>query len=137
MRIRKSGWALWALYAGFAVVASYANWQASTLEFSGALGGFKLFVWLALLGFLAYSFYCTTRENFFRSTKTVISLYWGRQIVADLYLGILIGLLIIVANDGFVVALVWLVPLLIYANLTMLLYVALHFDELVAKLMLL
>ena len=132
MRIGKSGWVLWGFYAAFALFAVVSNWQASTLDFGGHLGGFKALIWLALLAFLAYSFYCTTRENFFRSVKTVTSLYWGRQISADLYLGILIGLLIIVLNGGFVVALIWLVPLLIYANLTMLLYVALHFDEIAA-----
>ncbi len=132
MKIGKSGWMLWGLYAAFAAYAAVANWQVSTLDFSVHLGGFKALIWFALLAFLAYSFYCTTRENFFRSVRTVTSLYWGRQISADLYLGILIGLLIIVLNDGFVVALIWLVPLLIYANLSMLLYVALHFDEIVA-----
>ena len=135
MRIGKSGWFLWGLYAAFAVSAIVWNWQASTLEFSGTLGGFKALIWLALLAFLAYSFYCTTKENFFRSGRAVLALYWGRQIVADLYLGILIGVLIIVLNDGFMVALVWLLPLVIYANLTMLLYVALHFDEIAARFM--
>ncbi len=132
MRIGKSGLFLWGLYAAFAGFAVISNWQETTLDFSGNLGGFKALIWLALLVFLAYSLYCTTRENFFRSVRTVTASLWGRQIVADLYLGILIGLLIIVLNDGFLVAIVWLVPLLIYANLSMLLYVALHFDEIVA-----
>ncbi len=56
MRIGKSGWALWGLYAAFAVFALYSNWEASTLDFSGELGVFKLAIWLALVGFLAYSF---------------------------------------------------------------------------------
>ena len=137
MRVGMSGWALWGLYAAFAVFALYSNWHATTLDFSGDLGVYKLAIWLALAGFLAYSFWCTTVENFFKSSKTFLSLYWGRQVVADLYLGLLISMLIIVVNDGVVTALIWLVPVLIYANLTMLLYFALHFDEIVAKLMLL
>ncbi len=52
-----------------------------------------------------------------------------------MYLGLLISMLIIVVNDGVVTALIWLVPVLIYANQSMLLYFALHFDEIVAKLM--
>ena len=132
MKIGKSGLILWGLYAAFAAFAVISNWQETTLDLGVDYGGFKALIWLALLVFLAYSCYCTTRENFFKSVRTVAGLYWGRQIGADLYLGILIGLLIIVLNDGFLVALVWLVPLLIYANLAMLLYVALHFDEIVA-----
>ena len=125
---------LWSFYAAFAAFALYSNWQETTLDFSGQLGGVKAIVWLSLLGFLGYSIHCSFRENFFRSFKSIAALHWGRQIGADLYLGLLIGLLVISLNDGFVVALIWLVPILVYANLTMLLYVALHFDEIVFKL---
>ena len=134
MRIGKSGLVLWCLYAAFAAYAVYAGWHESTLDFSGRLGGVKAFVWLALLAFLGYTIYCSVQENFFRSVRSIAALHWGRQISADLYLGLLIGLVIISMNDGVVVALVWLVPILVYANLAMLLYVAIHFDSIAAKL---
>ncbi len=134
MKIGKSGTVLWSLYAVFVAVALYSNWQGSTLNFNGPLGGIKAIVWLALLGFLIYSVYCSFRENFFRSVRSIASLHWGRQIGADLYLGLFIGLLVIALNEGVVVALIWLLPILVYANLAMLLYVAIHFDSIASGL---
>ncbi|MEM1175742.1 MAG: hypothetical protein AAGA33_07490 [Pseudomonadota bacterium] len=133
MKLGKSGWLLWGLYGAFAVYAVAIGVQAKTFVFSGPLGGIKAMVWLALFVFLAYSVYCSVTENFFRSVRSIASLQWGRQIGADLYLGLCLSLLIIYLNDGFWVAVVWLLPILIYANLAVLLYVALHFDSIAAR----
>lgn len=135
MKIGTSGIVLWGLYGAFALFALSANWQATTFQFSGPLGGMKAAVWLALFVFLAYSIYCSFHENFFRSVRFIAALHWGRQISVDLYLGLLVGLLIIFLNEGALVALVWLVPTLIYANLAILLYVAINFDSIVTKLL--
>ncbi len=62
-------------------------------------------------------------------------MHWGRQISADLYLGLFIALIIIFLNDGALVTLLWLVPILISANLAVLLYLALNFDTIVSKLL--
>lgn len=126
---------LWALYVAFAIVALVSNLQESTFRFSGPLGGVKAMVWLALAAFIVYSVRCSIKENFFRSVKSIIALHWGRQISADLYLGLLVSLLIIFLNDGAMIALLWLVPVLIYANLAILLYLALNFDSIVVKLL--
>ncbi len=134
-RVGRSGLVLWALYFAFAASAVVANYGASTFDFSVRYGGLKAAVWLALAGFLVYSIHCTLKENFFRSLRSVASLYWGRQIGIDLYLGLGIGLLLIFFNEGLLVALVWLIPLLVYANLVMLLYIALHFEGIVLKLL--
>jgi hypothetical protein len=45
----------------------------------------------------------------------------------------LLSLSVIILHEGFVVALVWLVPVLLFANLATLLYVAIHFEALVAR----
>ncbi len=135
MRIGTSGLILWTLYAAFAVFAVATNVTESTFQFSGPLGGIKALVWLILLAFLGYSVYCNYHENFFRTLKTMASLHWGRQIGTDLYLGLSIALFIIFLNDGLMVALIWLLPTLIYANLIVLLYLAIHFDGIVAKLL--
>ena len=92
-------------------------------------------VWLALLAFLSYSVYCSFQENFLRSVRSIATLHWGRQIGADLYLGLFVSLLIIFLNDGVFVVLLWLVPVLIYANLAVLLYVAINFDSIAMKLL--
>jgi len=135
MKIGTSGTILWMAYGAFAVFALSANMQETTFQFSGLLGGIKATVWLALLAFLSYSVYCSFQENFFRSVRSIAALHWGRQIGADLYLGLCISLLIIFLNDGAFVVLLWLVPALIYANLAILLYVAINFDSIAAKLL--
>ena len=135
MRIGTSGLVLWGLYGAFALFAVLANLQETTFHFGGPLVGIKAVVWLALFAFLGYSIYCSFQENFFRSVKSIVNLYWGRQIGTDLYLGLFVGLLVIFLNEGALVALVWLVPTLIYANLVILLYVAINFDSIVIKLL--
>ena len=135
MKVGKSGMVLWGLYFAFALYALIANWRETTLQFNDTLGGMKAIVWLALIGFLSYSVYCSFRENFFRSVRSIATLQWGRQIGVDLYLGLFIAIFIIYLNDGMVIALIWLVPILIYANLAVLLYLALNFESIVTKLL--
>ena len=125
--------ALWGLYGAFAIYATYANWHQTMFHFGGPLGALKLVVWAALIGFLAYSVYCTSREDLFRSIGVITKLYWGRQIGADLYLGLLVGIFFIYLNEGAVVALIWLLPTLAFANLSILLYVAINFETIVTK----
>ena len=134
MRIGTSGIVLWGLYGAFVLFALSTNVDETTFDFSGSLGGIKAVVWLALIIFLGYSLYCSFREDFFRSLRSIAALYWGRQIGTDLYLGLFVGLLIIFLNEGLAVALLWLVPTLIYANLVILLYIAINFDSIVTKL---
>ena len=131
MRIGTSGMVLWGLYGVFVVFALYSYRQDITFQFGGPLGGFKALVWLSYFAFLAYSVYCSFRENFFRSVKQITALHWGRQISADLYLGLLFALFIIFLNEGAAVMLVWIVPTLIYANLAILLYLAINFESIV------
>ena len=135
MKIGKSGLILWGLYGAFVLFALFANMQETTFQFSGPLGGIKAIVWLALFAFLGYSVYCSFQENFFRSVRSIATLLWGRQIGADLYLGLFVALFIIFLNEGALVALIWLVPILIYANLVVLLYFAINFESIVTKLL--
>jgi len=133
LRIIGRSLALWGIYGAFAFYAIYANWHQMMFQFSGPLGALKIIVWAALIGFLAYSVYCTSREDLFRSIVVIAQMYCGRQIGADLYLGLLIGILFIYLNEGAVVALIWVLPTLAFANLSILLYVAINFETIVAK----
>ena len=135
MKIGKSGLILWGLYGAFALYAIAANIQETTFRFSGTLGGIKAIVWLALFAFIGYSVYCSYKENFFRSVRSIATLHWGRQIGTDLYLGLFVSLFIIFLNEGALVVLIWLLPTLIYANLVVLLYLAINFDGIVMKLL--
>ena len=135
MRLGKSGLVLWGLYGAFALFVLFTQTNESTFQFSSPLGGVKAIVWLVLAAFLGYSIYCSFQENFFRSVRSVTTLHWGRQIGTDLYVGLFIALFIIFLNDGALVTLLWLVPILIYANLVVLLYVAINFESIVTKLL--
>ena len=135
MKIGKSGFALWGLYFAFVMYVLIANVRETTFQFGGTLGGMKAIVWLALIAFIGYSVYCTFRENFYRSVRSIATLHWGRQIGLDLYLGLFIAIFIIFLNEGALVVLIWLVPILFYANLVVLLYVAINFDSIVTKLL--
>jgi len=59
-------------------------------------------------------------------------MYWGWQIIIDLYIGLLLPLFIIYSHGGAVILLLWIVPVFINANLFTLLYFALNYDSLVA-----
>lgn len=130
----RKGVLLWALYALFAAFALYLNWHERMFDFGGRLGILKVTVWAALLCFLAYSFYCSQREDLFRTIGEIAKFHWGRQIGTDLYLGLFLGLIIIYLHGGVMAVLIWILPMLIFANLATLLYFAIHFDAIVDKL---
>jgi hypothetical protein len=123
----------WTSYVVFFALALYFGWHPGILAFSGPLAAVKLLVWLAFAGFLSYSIYCSAREDLVRSIERIAELHWGRQIGADLYLGLLLALLIVYLNEGAVTAFLWAIPTLFFANLSILLYFAIHFDEIVAR----
>lgn len=129
MKINSRALVLWGLYFAFAAYAVATHWQETTLRFDVPLGGAKLLVWLALAAFLVYSIYCSMREDLFRSIGQILKLHWGRQIGTDLYLGLLVAMFLIYLHGGPTTALIWLLPTLAFANLSILLYVALNFDS--------
>jgi hypothetical protein len=126
---------LWLVFAAFAVAAVALEWRADLFALQGPYAAGKFAFWAAFAAFTLYSLYCTTQENLFATIGKMSALHWGRQIGIDLYLGVAIALFIIGLNEGSPhVLLFWLVPALIYANQTTLLYFALNYEQLVAKL---
>jgi hypothetical protein len=123
----------WGVFTAFVVAAVILGWHPAIFRFEGATGAAKAVVWLAFLSFTAYSIYCSGRENIFRTIKSMARFHWGRQIGIDLYLGLLLSLSVIYLHEGSLAALAWLVPVLLFANLATLLYVAIHFEALVAR----
>jgi hypothetical protein len=123
----------WGAYVVFAVLALYTNWHGSILALSGPLAAVKLVVWTSFAGFLAYSIHCSVREDLLRSVAKIAELHWGRQIGADLYLGLLLALLVVYLHEGPIAVLFWAVPTLAFANLAILLYFAIHFDSIVSR----
>jgi hypothetical protein len=124
----------WGVFAAFVTCAIGVGWHATLFRFDGPMGAAKLTVWLAFLLFTAYSVYCSSRENIFKTIRTMARLHWGRQIGTDLYLGLLLFLAVIYLHQGSALVLAaWLIPVLLFANLATLLYVAIHFESLMAR----
>jgi hypothetical protein len=123
----------WGAYALFVALALFFSWHDGVVSFSGPLAAVELLVWVAFIGFLAYSIYCSAREDLIQSVAKLSELHWGRQIGADLYLGLLLALLIVFLNSGALAVALWAIPTLLFGNLSILLYFALHFDAIVAR----
>ncbi|WP_373388780.1 hypothetical protein [Pseudomonas alcaligenes] len=124
----------WMLFAAFVALALGLHWHAQLLVFSGLVGAGKALVWLVWLAFVGYSIHCSRRENIVKSIRGMARLYWGRQIIIDLYLGVALFLALIALHQGALVMLAWLLPVLLFANQATLLYLAIHFESLLALL---
>ena len=120
-----------AIYAAFVAIALYLNWHPALFDFGGRLGALKALVWIAYFAFLGYSIYCSVNENIFRTFRAIAQFHWGRQIGIDLYLGLFVGLILIYLNEGIVAVALWLIPILLFANMAVLLYVGIHFEAIV------
>lgn len=126
---------LWVLFIGFAIMGISTREDASIFLSQGPYSFGKYIVWLLFFSFLSFTIYCGTRESFFKSVKRISEMHWGWQIGIDLYIGLLLPLLIIYLHGGAFIFLLWLIPVLINANLFTLLYFALNYDSLIAQFM--
>lgn len=124
----------WALFAVFVALALALQGHAQLFAFAGAEGVGKAVVWLVWLAFLGYSIHCSRHENLFKSVRGMARLYWGRQVGIDLYLGLAMFLALIALHQGSLALVAWLLPILLFANLATLLYLAIHFESLLGLL---
>lgn len=122
---------LWIFFIGFAFYAIWKREDEFIFLSQGPYSIGKYIIWVIFFGFLSYSVYCSTKENFFKSVIGISKMYWGWQIGIDLYIGLILFSTIIFFHGGILVLLVWLLPILIYANLATLLYLALNYDALI------
>jgi hypothetical protein len=123
----------WSAFALFVAAALYFDHHIALFS-GGPMPAGKALVWLAFVAFTAYTIHCSRHENLFRSIGLIAQLHWGRQIGSDLYLGLSIFLFLIYLDQGSIgVVLLWLLPVLAFANLATLLYLALHFDSIVVR----
>ena len=127
----KKNFLSWGVFAVLCAAMVALEWHSNIANFEGGLGIIKLFAWAAFGGFVAYSYYCSTQENIYKSLGKIWALHWGRQVGIDLYIGVSLSLILIYLNEGSVfVLLAWLAPMLLFANLATLLYVALNIESL-------
>ena len=132
MSLKKNG--LWVVFALFVAVAMFLHDGERLFISEGAYPAGKLITWFIFFAFLAYSIYCSTKENLFRTLKKIYPYLWSRQIGIDLYIGLVITLFLIYLNEGsLLVVAFWLVPTILFANQATLLYIAMNYDSLVAN----
>lgn len=123
---------LWIIYGVFVVAAIASHKGEPIFRSEGPYAAGKYVAWLMFISFFAYSFYASTKASFIKSLPTINKYIWVRQIEIDLYISVFISLFVIYLNSGsMIVLLLWLVPVLIYANLAILLYVALNYGSLI------
>lgn len=123
---------LWLVYGVFVALAIIFKTQEPLFFSSGPYALGKPVLWLVLFAFLAYSLYCHVHEDFFQTMKKTDKYHWTKQIGVDLYIGVGLVGYVIFLNQGAVVLALWLIPLLIYANLATLLYLAMNYDSIVS-----
>jgi hypothetical protein len=124
----------WATFAIFVAVSFANSWSEQLFAFHGLAGVGKAIVLLAWIGFVGYSFRCSFHENLVTTVKAMARLHWGRQIGIDLYLSVGLSLAVIGLNSGSLLTVaIWFLPLVVFVNQAMLLYVFLHFDQLVGR----
>ena len=82
--------------------------------------------------FLVYSLQAARRENFFKSLTMIIKLYWGRQVCLDLYVSVVLSLIFIyMVEDSIGIFMLWILPVLVFANLAILPYLILNYGLIV------
>ena len=127
---------MWIAFAVLVAVAIIFNGGEHPFISSSAYPAGKYIAWAVFLIFASYSYYCSQRDNLFKTIKVMMGRAWGRQIGIDLYIGIsLFMLLIFIHQDSTIVPLLWLLPALTFVNLSSLLYIALHYDSLLEMLL--
>lgn len=125
---------LWLVYFAFVAAVVYFDWHSRIFTYQTQLDIGKYVLWLAFISFTAFSYYCSSKENLFKTVKKMSELFWGRQILIDLYIGLLLSLFIIYLHSGsVVVVLIWLLPCLLFGNLATLLYFAIHYNSILEK----
>lgn len=124
---------LWLFYFAFVVLAIANKGDEPLFQSEGPYAAGKYIAWAMYVAFLAYSIYCSTQASFIKSLPRLNKEIWARQIGLDLYIGVIMSSFIIYLNEGsLVVLLLWIVPILIFANLAILLYVAMNYTSLIA-----
>ncbi len=133
IRTLKRQW-LWVLYALFVVIAVLTHSGEPVFQATGPYAVGKYVVWALFFGFLAYSIYCSTQASFIKSLPKINQYIWARQIGLDLYISVFLSLGLIYFNSGSIwIMLAWMVPVIIYANLAILLYIALNYVSIIAQ----
>ena len=120
----------WGGFALFVGVALVTYWDAKLLRVNDTVGLARLGLISVWLAFTGYSIYCIPQESLWQSAKQILTLFWGRQVTADLYISVFLSIgLIWLVTGSLTETLLWSLVSIPYANLAILLFIILHLDE--------
>jgi hypothetical protein len=123
----------WMIYIAFVISVLATNWHSNILSFNQPQAFGKILIWLVFFSFSAYTIYCSLTEHFFKSLKHILAFKWGIQIGTDLEIGLFLSLFLIHWHSGsWIITMLWILPCVVFGNLTTLLYFVVHYDALVA-----
>ena len=124
---------LWIAFLAFCAAAIYFKGDEPLFYSEGPYAAGKYIAWAMFFGFLGYTFYCSSKKSFLKSVPHIWKEIWVRQISIDLYIGIVLSCAVIYFHEGsLLILLLWLGPILLFANLAVLLYVAMNYGSLVS-----
>ncbi|MEM7068628.1 MAG: hypothetical protein AAF478_07060 [Pseudomonadota bacterium] len=124
---------LWIVYVAFLAIAIGFGSSEGLFATNSEYAFGKVVLLFTYFCFLAYSLFATSKENFFRSVRTVMELKWGFQICADLYISVFLSLGLIYLVEGSLMAtFLWAIPILFFANLAILPYLILNYSAIIA-----
>lgn len=126
---------IWAIFFIISAATIATNWSPQLWQYRGAASLGKYALWVCFVAFVVYGLYATRREDFFKALRKIGAYYWGKQIAIDLYIGFAFFLIFIGWHQGIYAALLWALPVLVYGNQLTLLYLAVHYDSIFAKLL--
>ncbi len=123
---------LWLLYFLFVAVALVYSWDERLLTVEDSVDFSRLLLLAIWISFVAYSYYCSRKENFFRTVSEMSKRYWGRQIGLDLYISVGLSICLVYLVTGSVIqTLLWSLAFIPFANMAILLFIILHLDKIV------
>jgi len=123
---------LWFFYAGFLILAVLYGAREPFFTTQSAYSAGKYAILAIFFLFLAYSLYASAKESFFKSVVSVNKYLWGLQIGLDLYISVFLSLgLIFLVEGSIVITLIWLVPILVFANLAILPFIILNYGSII------
>ena len=124
---------MWIFYFAFVGLAVVFKGDEPLFVSEGPYAAGKYVAWLIFFGFLAYSLYCSSKDSFIKALPRINKEIWVRQIGLDLYIGVAMMTFLIYLNEGSLLFVaLWFIPILVFANLAVLLYVAMNYGSIVA-----
>jgi hypothetical protein len=124
------------MWTGFALVVlgeSWMYWGQALAPLAGVPAALRVAAWIAWAAFTAFTIRCGMQEDMFESIGKIGRLHWGRQVGMDLYIGftLFVGMVYLVERSILRAGL-WLVIAYLFGNMATLLYVAIHFAQIVS-----